>query len=341
MTNTLLFDSDQKSTERINWIDQVKGFTIFLVVYGHNFPCIEKYIYSFHMPLFIMIAGYFHPKTSSIENIKKRFIALILPYFLWSTLLFLFWFVLGRHYGDSVQFNLSPVKNFLGIFYAQGDRQYMDWGIPLWFLPALFLMYLLVVLQNKIKPNIGYFGLLFIFPILGLFYAKFDFTNLPWSFNIALVGTLFYNFGYIFLKKIKALNQTNSIILIIILFIINFLCYNQNTKIDMYRGIYGNEFYFVLNGISGSLFIILFFKVFPFFTFLEFIGKFSLTILALQLLALTFIKFILLKTTEQNSFEFNEYEKLGYSIVQILLLIPSFFIINKFLPILNGGYKKI
>ncbi|WP_368384475.1 acyltransferase family protein [Polaribacter sp. AHE13PA] len=41
--------SNQK---RINWIDQIKGFGIILVVIGHNFPLIENYIYSFHMPLF-------------------------------------------------------------------------------------------------------------------------------------------------------------------------------------------------------------------------------------------------------------------------------------------------
>ncbi|MDB4201501.1 hypothetical protein N9763_00715 [Polaribacter sp.] len=40
------------NTQRIDWIDQAKGFGIILVVYGHNFPSIEDYIYSFHMPLF-------------------------------------------------------------------------------------------------------------------------------------------------------------------------------------------------------------------------------------------------------------------------------------------------
>ena len=55
-------------TERLDWVDQVKGFTIFLVVYGHNFPFNEKYIYSFHMPLFIMLAGFFHYNKTDFET---------------------------------------------------------------------------------------------------------------------------------------------------------------------------------------------------------------------------------------------------------------------------------
>ncbi|MDC1262111.1 acyltransferase family protein [Polaribacter sp.] len=80
------------NTQRIDWIDQVKGFGIILVVYGHNFPSIEDYIYSFHMPLFFLLAGIFHPKKSNFQVIKKRVQQILIPYFLWSFLLFIFWF---------------------------------------------------------------------------------------------------------------------------------------------------------------------------------------------------------------------------------------------------------
>jgi hypothetical protein len=109
----------------------------------------------------------------------------------------------------------------------------------------------------------------------------------------------------------------------------------------MYRAIYGNEFFFTVNGILGSLFVLFFFKAFPVFRFLAFIGKFSLTILALQLLAMTFIKAILLYGFGQSDFNFSEWERFFYAILQIILLIPGFFIINNYLPILNGGFKKI
>ncbi|MGQ7946802.1 acyltransferase family protein [Flavobacterium sp. WC2509] len=328
-------------TERLNWIDQVKGFAIFLVVYAHNFPFNEKYIYSFHMPLFIMIAGFFHPSTSSFTNIKKRFNFIIIPYFIWSFLLFIFWFFLGRKYGSNVPLNLSPIKNLIGVFYSQGGQNYMDWGIPLWFLPFIFCTFLILDLIKKINNKTLLYIILTLIPIIGFIYTRFNQENLVWSINIAMVGLLFYAFGNYFLKKITSLSKNNSILLMFFMGLINLYFYNSNTKIDMYRAYYGIEFYFILNGICGSLFILLFFKTFPFFKFLESIGKFSMTILALQLLAMTFIKFTLLKIFNQSEFNFSEWEKFQYSILQIIILTPSFFLINKYLPILNGGYKKI
>ena len=104
--------------ERINWIDQLKGFSIILVVYGHNLPFVDIYIDSFRIPLFFFSAGFFHPSLATLNIIKKRAKQILIPYFLWSFLLFIFWFFIGRKYGDSTSLDLSASKNFLGIFYA-------------------------------------------------------------------------------------------------------------------------------------------------------------------------------------------------------------------------------
>ena len=58
-------------SKRINWVDQLKGFSIILVVYGHNLPFIDIYIESFRIPLFFFIAGFFHPKSTTFSKIKK------------------------------------------------------------------------------------------------------------------------------------------------------------------------------------------------------------------------------------------------------------------------------
>ncbi|NMH26672.1 acyltransferase family protein [Flavobacterium silvaticum] len=330
-----------KPSKRLDWVDQVKGLTIFLVVYGHNFPVYGKHIDSFRMPLFIMVAGFFHPRVSSAMKLKKRFKTVMIPYFIWSSLLFLFWLVIGRDYGDSAKLNLSPVKNFIGIFYSQGDRQYMDWGIPLWFLPNIFMTFVLLYLIRKIENRTIQYILLATIPIIGLLYPHFTKVNLPWSLNVAMVSLLFYAFGNHFFKSISNLPLNKSIILMFLTGILNIWLLGKNSKIEMYRASYGNELYFILNGISIGIFILLLFKTFPYFRFFGFIGKFSMTILALHLTALTFIKLVLMLACGQTEFNFSEWEKFSYTIVQIVLLIPVFFIINKYLPLLNGGYKKI
>ena len=115
--------------KRYKWIDQARGLSIFLVVYGHNFPSVEPYIYSFHVPLFFFIAGMFHPKEINLSVIKRRAKMLLVPYFIWAFALYLFWLFLGRHYGASTEMDASPIKNLIGVFYSQGGPEYMDWGI--------------------------------------------------------------------------------------------------------------------------------------------------------------------------------------------------------------------
>lgn len=66
---------------RIEWLDSLKGFAIFLVVVGHavlgylragTFPeyqwslqLTHDLIYSFHMPLFFLISGFLYKLTWS------------------------------------------------------------------------------------------------------------------------------------------------------------------------------------------------------------------------------------------------------------------------------------
>ena len=333
--------SPSNKTKRLDWVDQIKGLTIFLVVYGHNFPLHGKFLHSFRMPLFIMIAGFFYYNKSTFETVKKRFHFIMVPYFIWAFLLFIFWFFVGRKYGNNVAFNLSSGKNFLGIFYAQGGRDFMDWGIPLWFLPAIFCTFLIFYLINKIENKTLYYSILTLVPLLGFLYSHFFKINLIWSFNIAMVAIIFYAFGNYFFDKIVNLSKEKTFYFMCLTGIICFVFYNYNTEVDMYRANYGNEFFFIINGISGSLFVILFFKLFPFFKFFQFTGKFSMTILALHLLALSFIKLTLIIFFHQSNFNFSEWEKFLFAFLQIILMLPSFYIINKYFPLLNGGYKKI
>lgn len=81
-------------------MDILKCFAIFLVLMGH---CIQhllssnysdelgyRLIYSFHMPLFMMITGYFFVRTlrggSFYDVFKKKFRQLILPILTWATI---------------------------------------------------------------------------------------------------------------------------------------------------------------------------------------------------------------------------------------------------------------
>lgn len=92
-------------SERFQWIDFAKGVGIILVVYGHvargivnagipytgyNHGMFDRFLYSFHMPLFFFLSG-----LMFVESLKKygrmglafrRVDALLYPYLVWSVL---------------------------------------------------------------------------------------------------------------------------------------------------------------------------------------------------------------------------------------------------------------
>ena len=324
---------------RYDWVDKAKGIGILLVIYGHNYPFMESYIYGFHMPLFFFISGMFHSEKMDTNSVTKRAKGILIPYFIWALLLYVFWYFLGRHYGNSVNFNLNPVNNFIGVFYAQGDMQFMDWGIPLWFLPCLFLSFLLFGFINKIN-NVFIQNIVLVFLIgFGFIYPHYFEFKLPWSFDVACVSLIFYKAGNYLKNKLVALNSNKiSFWLIGVLFLCTFLSL-LNSKIDMYRSIYGNEALFIITGISGTLFIILLFKKIRFPNVFTFLGKNTIPLLALQLRALTVVKLVLIYIGIQ-AFNFSEPVKLVLTFVQVLVILPVIFLVNKYLPILNGNIKK-
>ena len=66
----------------MDWIDIAKGIGILSVVLGHSFESLTPIIYSFHMPLFLILAGYTIKPIQNNEWIqveRKDFRRLIVP----------------------------------------------------------------------------------------------------------------------------------------------------------------------------------------------------------------------------------------------------------------------
>ena len=70
------------SCNRIVYIDIIKGIAIILVIMGHVLSdpsLLRNAIYTFHMPLFFIISGYFL-KFKSENAFRKNFRSLLVPY---------------------------------------------------------------------------------------------------------------------------------------------------------------------------------------------------------------------------------------------------------------------
>ena len=69
---------------RMYWLDSAKGIGVILINVGHllytgDVPWVNKLIYSFHMPMFFLFAGYTF-RVSSERFVRKKAKRLLLPF---------------------------------------------------------------------------------------------------------------------------------------------------------------------------------------------------------------------------------------------------------------------
>lgn len=264
--------------------DVLKGFAIFMVVLGH---CIQEgsgtdfkentmyfydkvyqFIYSFHMPLFMMISGYF--AWDSIDKVKgkvekwkllgKRSMSLLIPILGWTCIEHIqLWMEQGRMY---VAFWSIPlfVKYFSIRFLTNA-----------WFLWAVFWCFLLVFcmhcyFRDSIVLYMIGFLLLFIVPDgMGLGVYKY---MMPY-----FIAAFYYRGwqkegkkDYSYLNRIKKCSDWTWIVMFGILFVGLFSLFDENSFIylsgykiigkDVIRQL-GIDFYRMFIGFAGAGFFIL------------------------------------------------------------------------------------
>ncbi len=130
------------------WIDRLKALTIFLVVWGHLMSCdafVTDYgnacymlIGSFHMPLFAVLSGWWFSvgRGGFGTYLRKKSIALMLPYVVWG-LLWFFCLAGLKLVFSGEEIHPSSVVWLCRYFAVDGLCHY-GW----WFLRALFFCFL-------------------------------------------------------------------------------------------------------------------------------------------------------------------------------------------------------
>ena len=99
--------------EREKWVDAVKRFAIYLVILGHSiqYATSQDYnyagntffqiIYSFHMPLFMMMSGYLFAYSMNKYSIKNGVFAkvrgILIPCISWGIITYLIDLILYRN----------------------------------------------------------------------------------------------------------------------------------------------------------------------------------------------------------------------------------------------------
>lgn len=161
--------SSLRRTERNLAIDYIKAFAIILVVLGHSIqygsgPYVKAhmfdnnyiiyFIYSFHMPIFMIVSGYLYFYSINRYDTKQMIInktkSLIIPILFWTILTTLFNCILydQERLLNPFRFGVAWANEFIGQF---------------WFLWAVFFCSMVLLLINKVfKDNIIVYLIVFI-----------------------------------------------------------------------------------------------------------------------------------------------------------------------------------
>ena len=134
---------------RINWIDWAKAFAVCSVVFCH-LPQSQEWFYYRYMQattitVFFFISGYLKKDHgSTCANWKRYGSGLIAPYLLYNVLIYPYWFV--RYYLQHGLPDLfSAIKPIIGAILLEHENAWAEpLNGPLWYLPAILIMHLII-----------------------------------------------------------------------------------------------------------------------------------------------------------------------------------------------------
>lgn len=131
--------------ERVVTYDLMKGIAILLMMVSHltlNYGLPKQFIYSFHMPLFFILAGVFAKDITQTPSFKQYTIKnakrLLLPYVV-TMLMLCAWGGIQAYAKHDISCFL---RHLFSLLTASADDWHSQWGLiyagPMWFLIALF-----------------------------------------------------------------------------------------------------------------------------------------------------------------------------------------------------------
>lgn len=190
-------------SERQQWIDIARGVGIFLVVLGHvnrglvssgvipatnSFLVTDYVIYTFHMPLFFLLAGLTMRLQieKSTKGIFWRLFLIAYAYFLWSTGQLLLRFYFSDYVSQPV--SLSDLKH---LAYAPSGQQF-------WFLYALMICHLIFLMT---------LGRAILIVLAIIIFSPVQFSDLG-IISIAAHFFIFYAVGVLLMQQINSLRPS-------------------------------------------------------------------------------------------------------------------------------------
>lgn len=167
---------------RDSYFDNLKIILIFLVVFGHftnmnrDIPilsALNNVIYSFHMPLFVFISGYFSRNINSIR--KQDLINLLYPYIIFEFLHYFYTRITGLGFGDLHLFTPTYQNWYLlSLFMWRLAIPLLRFGNKIVVLMCVLSLAILIGFDNQFNDFLGLYRFVFFSPFFVTGYFSQD-----------------------------------------------------------------------------------------------------------------------------------------------------------------------
>ncbi len=187
------------ASSRKQYIDIARGLAIICIILGHlGNGTINRVVFTFHVPIFYLITGYFIEKKKPINIfIREKFKSLIIPYAITCFVIVILSVIKNELFPTADR--ISVLKRWIyASFYGAGDdytKPFVIYQIgAIWFLLATFWgsVFLRSLLECRLVVRITFIGLWFAFCVLS---RKMLFW-FPWSIQASGPALLYMYIGY-------------------------------------------------------------------------------------------------------------------------------------------------
>lgn len=285
------------ATNRTKYIDIARGIAILCIILGHQgYYEISKIVFTFHVPIFFFITGYFFNKRQELGDfIKKRVRTLLVPYAVTCIVIILLAVVLEILRGGENVVSVALEWGYASL-YGAGDSYTEPFYIKqigaLWFLLATFWgnVFFRIALNMKKHIRIVFVLALFTFG----YWTSAHLFWFPLSIQAGCCATMFIYIGYlakkskeVYCKLPKEAKVFGTVIATAVWvdFMINFQSF-WLVHCDIGRGIID-----IVGCICASYMVLMISKGIErvskaFTNVLSFLGKYSLIVLCIHIIEL-------------------------------------------------------
>lgn len=323
-------------SKRLEWIDWMKTIGIYLIVLGHFGSIGEKFLYSFHVPLFFIISGILCKKECDTHIfLKKLWYNLVVPMVI-MTGIYLVYICVSEVWDG--KFELRTVywlvrKVLFGIVSGFGN---------LWFVYTLIL---LKIFYQLISSKAFFYSLVVGMLILAYSYNTSDHMNYPFFVKAPNVfvnicaAYPFFSFG-IFLQEYKrVLNDLDgkllALVFVFALFLVRASIFHNGFVAMYYCNYGGSMFWYIVGGVAGSIMT---------FAVAKFLGKAPKVVTIISrgtIIILGFQSYFIdiLKSFAHFPLFFSSCIDILYAAVIVVAFVPIIMFVEKYCPLMIGIFR--